>query len=44
MVDRLRSRLKTGGAFVAVGAAHLPGKKGLLSLLAQQGYKVERVY
>lgn len=44
MVDRLRSRLKTGGAFVAVGAAHLPGKTGVLSLLAQQGYKVERVY
>ncbi len=44
MVDRLRSRLKTGGAFVAVGAAHLPGETGVLSLLAQQGYKVERVY
>ncbi len=44
MVDRLRSRLKTGGAFVAVGAAHLPGKTGMLSLLAKQGYRVERVY
>ena len=44
MAERLKSRLKTGAAFIAVGAAHLPGKTGLLNLLAQQGYTVERVY
>lgn len=44
MADRLRSRLEAGGAFVAVGAAHLPGETGLLSLLAGRGYRVERVY
>ncbi len=44
MAERLRSRLETGGAFIAIGAAHLPGKTGLLNLLAQQGYTVERVY
>ncbi|GAA4755239.1 TraB/GumN family protein [Flavisolibacter ginsenosidimutans] len=28
---------------VAVGAGHLPGKKGVISLLRQEGYKVEPV-
>jgi uncharacterized protein YbaP (TraB family) len=44
MARRLEDVLVDGGAFVAVGAAHLPGEKGLLSLLAKRGYKVERVY
>lgn len=44
MVKRLGRELATGGAFVAVGALHLPGEKGLLSLLEEAGYRVTRVY
>gem|GEM_PF-1473690 len=29
--------------FVAIGAAHLPGLKGILNLLVQQGFTLERV-
>jgi hypothetical protein len=37
-------RLGEGGAFIAIGALHLPGETGLLSLLAAQGYQISRVY
>jgi uncharacterized protein len=43
MRDRALPLLKRGGAFIAVGAAHLPGKEGLLSLFEKAGYKVETV-
>lgn len=33
----------TKPSFVSVGAAHIPGKKGILSLLRQEGYKVQKV-
>ena len=32
-----------GGALVAVGAFHLPGKDGLIEALRAEGYRVERV-
>jgi len=32
--------LEEGGLFIAVGALHLPGKKGLVALLRQAGYSV----
>ena len=35
--------MKAAPTFVAVGALHLPGNKGLLSLLKKQGYTVEAV-
>jgi len=44
MLERMQPRLAEGGAFIAVGALHLPGKKGLLHGLEQQGYRVTKVY
>jgi len=41
MRDRALPLLKRGGAFIAIGAAHLPGKEGLLRLLEENGYQVE---
>lgn len=44
MAERMQTYLKTGNAFVAVGALHLPGEAGILSLLEQAGYKVKSIY
>lgn len=44
MAERAQPMLQTGRAFIAVGALHLPGDKGLLNLLEQQGYRIRRVY
>ena len=44
MVARLGPILKDGNAFIAVGAAHLPGESGLLNLLEKAGYRVTPVY
>ena len=32
--------LEKGNAFIAVGALHLPGERGLIELLREQGYTV----
>jgi uncharacterized protein YbaP (TraB family) len=44
MVERMQPQLQAGGAFIAVGALHLYGEKGLLRLLEHAGYRVTRVY
>ncbi|MHC8441936.1 MAG: TraB/GumN family protein [Candidatus Eutrophobiaceae bacterium] len=44
MAERMLAVLPAGAVFFAVGAAHLPGEQGVLSLLAAQGYLVERLY
>jgi len=44
MAERLTPHLNGGGAFIAVGALHLPGEEGLVRLLEESGYSVSRVY
>jgi len=44
MVERMQDPLKEGGAFFGVGALHLPGERGLLSLLQSRGYSVSVVF
>lgn len=44
MFQRLKPLLEQGSSFVAVGALHLPGERGLLALLARDGYRVEALY
>jgi len=39
-VPLLEQDLQTGGVFIAVGALHLPGEMGLISLLQAKGYKL----
>ena len=39
----LEAELSKGGAFVAVGALHLPGEAGLIELLRKRGFTVARM-
>ena len=40
MLDSLLPHLESGTVFTAVGAMHLPGEEGLLSLLRQNGFEL----
>lgn len=42
-IDRLGPELTTGGVVVAVGAGHIAGDGGLVSLLKKAGYDVARI-
>lgn len=42
-VKVLPALMKSGSQFIAVGAGHLPGKDGLITLLRNQGYTVTPV-
>ncbi|MDZ7847866.1 MAG: TraB/GumN family protein [Owenweeksia sp.] len=42
-LEKLRPLLDDGNVFVAVGALHLPGENGLITLLRKEGYEVRRV-
>lgn len=44
MVERMVQQLERGRIFVAVGALHLPGEQGLLTLLRQRGYQLQVLY
>ena len=44
LLERMDASIRGGGAFIAVGALHLPGERGLLRLLHQHGYTLEAVY
>lgn len=44
MLERSKALIDKGGAFIAVGALHLPGANGLVELLRAQGYSVEKVW
>jgi uncharacterized protein YbaP (TraB family) len=44
MAYRMQRELRRGRAFVALGALHLYGEKGVLALLEQDGYRVQRLY
>lgn len=42
-MPRLTAEVSRGDAFVAVGALHLPGEVGVIELLRQQGFTVQRI-
>lgn len=42
-VELLTGLLPTASIFIAVGAGHLPGEKGLINLLRKAGYNVEPI-
>lgn len=44
MADRMIDRLEEGNAFIAIGALHLPGRSGVLNLLQQRGYSIQRAH
>jgi uncharacterized protein YbaP (TraB family) len=44
MVERMATLLTQGNAFIAIGAAHLPGEAGILHLLELRGYRISRIH
>ncbi len=43
MVEAALPLIDKGGAFIAIGALHLPGETGMVSLLEQKGYRVSPI-
>jgi hypothetical protein len=44
MAESMRSYFDRGGAFIAIGAMHLPGEEGVLRLLERKHYTVTVIY
>ena len=42
-VPKIEKRIAAGNVFIAVGAAHLIGEKGVVKLLEKKGHSVKRV-
>lgn len=42
-ISTLKTQINLGSTFIAVGALHLPGEKGLIKLLQKEGYTIEPV-
>lgn len=42
-IERMTSLMDQGSVFFALGAGHLPGDEGVLQLLVEKGYVLERV-
>lgn len=43
MIKRALVELEKGGAFIAIGAAHLPGPHGFVNQLRTAGYKITKI-
>ena len=41
MTQKLDSLMPTGKVFTGIGAAHLPGKQGVIAMLREKGYTVK---
>lgn len=44
MAYRMQRALRSGRAFIALGALHLQGSKGVLALLEADGFRTQRIY
>jgi len=44
MVERMQPMLEKGNSFIAIGAMHLTGEEGVLTLLEKQGYSVSAIF
>ena len=44
MTERMQPMLEKGNSFIAIGAMHLTGEKGVLALLEKQGYQVKAIF
>jgi len=44
MAARMLPHLHKGGAFIAIGALHLPGIGGVLDILSEHGYSIEPIH
>lgn len=43
MATRIDKHIRTQKIFIGIGAAHLPGKMGVIQLLKKMGYKVKPI-